>query len=305
MHALEVTLPLFAIIALGYSAKKIDFLTPDFFAQLNRLVYYLMLPAMLFARVSRIEFNTGQFGMGAFAYLVTVLTILAIAFVSTIRLDPASRGAFVQGAFRSNLAYLGIPLVAAVVGDVGIPIAAGVLVMGVLAHTILTVVMFRVLDPRERQASLLRRLRTLLFNPLIASIVLGVVVSYLQVQIPQFIADTLDLLARSSLPMVLLIVGYTLSFGQIRRQLGISTALVLFKLVLMPSVAYVLFRFAFDAPPAVVATGTIMAGMPTAVMSQTFAKAFNSNESVASVAVTVTTLGAAVTFPLLVMVFGL
>lgn len=298
METISFITPLFLLIGLGYGLKKLGFLSDCFITDLNHFLYNLALPALLFNSVRSIDFRAGGFGLGAIAYLCAVVFILAVAIFLSRRMKPAERGAFLQVSYRSNLAYLGLPLTTAAVGPDSIAVSAGMVTMGILIHSILTIFVLSLLDSRSRTVNLREWLAGIAKNPLILSAVLGITVSLLPWSLPRVIGDVFDLLGRVSLPMVLIIVGYALSLRKLHVSFRYSFVVLALKLFLMPAFTFSLLRFVFHAGPAAVVTGTLMAGMPTAVVSQSFARAFNADEEITSAAISITILGLAVTFPL-------
>ena len=113
MYVLNTLVPLLALITLGAALRRWNFAPPSFFREANRLLYWIAMPALLFYQTAEATIQPG-------AALRVFLTLLAGMVVSIIlgylvalllRLPRVSVGAFVQGAYRSNLAYVGLPVV--------------------------------------------------------------------------------------------------------------------------------------------------------------------------------------------------
>jgi hypothetical protein len=76
------------------------------------------------------------------------------------------------------------------------------------------------------------------------------------------------------------------------------------KLAAMPAVAWVIMSWVFESPQLVTETVVLMAAMPSAVATQTFAKAFDADSSVSASSVSLSTLLAVVSVPALVLILG-
>src|SRR4030067_368881 len=104
------------------AARRFRFLGDPFIDTANMLVYYLLLPALLFYKIGTSNFREAfNAPLVIGGYAATVATFLLAVFLSrALGISPAERGSFVQGAFRANLAYVGLPIVLSAVGDIGL-----------------------------------------------------------------------------------------------------------------------------------------------------------------------------------------
>ena len=109
----NILLPLFAVIGLGAVLRNTGFAPPQVFQQTNRLVYWIGIPAYLFYKTAESELQ-GDAAVRVFAVLVGVMLLtIALGYLVArmLRLPAASTSSFVQGAYRSNLVYVGLPVV--------------------------------------------------------------------------------------------------------------------------------------------------------------------------------------------------
>lgn len=128
LFAANAVLPIVIIIAMGYLLKRIGLFTRAFLDVGNRLIFRVLLPAMLFYNVYGIDSLGDIYPVFVLYCLGAVMTVflLAIAAGCLFTKDNAKRGALIQGTFRSNYAIIGLPLASALFGDAGAA-AAGVL----------------------------------------------------------------------------------------------------------------------------------------------------------------------------------
>ena len=126
LFALNAVLPIVLMVALGYLLKRIGWIQPEFAKLLNKLVFHVFLPVMLFLNVYKIE-ALGEIRLGYMVYaLIGILTIFALALplVLLVTKKKERRGAVWQACFRSNFALIGIPLAQSLCGDEGVAAAS-------------------------------------------------------------------------------------------------------------------------------------------------------------------------------------
>ena len=303
MSPFLLIIPLFIVMALGYVLKKLAVLDEELVGHLNRLLTRVLLPALLFRSTSRTVIS--EVGSASLGFLAAVLLVAALAIVVSLAMPRRVRGAFVQSSFRGNLAYLGLPVVAAVFGEAAISIAAAILAGGLILHIILTIVLLQILDPDRPDLDLQANLKTIITNPLILSAAAGLLFSATGLTLPRLLAETLDLLGRGALPLALLVIGCTVSFRGIRARLSLTLLAVAFKLILMPALAFVIMSFIFGAEGEILQIVVIMAASPTAILAQTFAEAFNADGHLAAATVALSTMFGLLAFPLWSALLGI
>ena len=305
MDVLRLILPLFIIIFVGYLLRKTGFAREGFVDELNRLVYFIGLPAMLFIESSRINANAVDGGAAAVAFPVIVIATTLIGLAATLPLPFHQRGPVVQAGFRGNLAYLGLPIVSTTLGPAAVGTITIIIAAGIVIHTLLSILVLSLLKPHGESIPPVVHISRALTNPLLIAIALGLLFAAAGWSLPEVLARPIDLLARMSLPLILLVLGLSLSFSELRRNLQSATLAALIKLAVMPAVAWAVMTWVFDSSPLVVETVVLMAAMPTAVATQTFARAFDADSSVSASSVSLSTLLAVVTVPVLVVMLGL
>jgi predicted permease len=211
---LAVTLPFFALVAMGYAAAQRRVLPESAIPGLNAFVLYFALPAMLF----RFGMNTpiGQLlnpvvlGVSLLASLSIVAFTLALTVSPRISLKDASFGALV--AAFPNTGFMGVPLLAALLGDA----AAGPVICAMLTDlfvtTSLCIALAQAHEARRagtRQA-LWRALKGALSNPLPWAIAVGALCSVAGFKLVGPLGAIVDLLANAATPVALFTIGAVL-----------------------------------------------------------------------------------------------
>jgi predicted permease len=74
-----IVFPVFLVIGLGFGLKRTGLVNSGFLYELNRLIYYIALPALLFYKIAKAEFHASFNGtlLGGLA-----LCVLLIFFIS-------------------------------------------------------------------------------------------------------------------------------------------------------------------------------------------------------------------------------
>lgn len=304
MHVLELIVPLFIIIFIGYALRKTGFVREGFVDELNRLVYFIGLPALLFSESSGINPAELTGGAAGIAYPIIVAATALMALLASMLLPYSHRGSVVQAGFRSNLAYLGLPIVSTTLGEAVLGTIAIIIAAGVVTNTLLAILVLSFLKPGGEDIRPLRRLAGLVTNPLLISIAAGLLVAASGLELPRMVARPIELLARMSLPLILLVLGLSLSFTDLRRNLPTAALAAALKLVAMPAIAWMVSFGLFGAPAETANSVVLMAAMPTAIATQSFAKAFDADSAVSASSVSLSTLLAVVTVPALVVLLG-
>lgn len=294
---MELLAPLFVIIAIGYAMRKGGFVEAAFARQLNRIVFHLALPALLFRRVSELELTVGVFSTAAIAYVSAALVVALAAAVWARDFGPAVRGIVVQSAFRANLAYLGLPIVLTLLGERAAPAAVAVVSVGTIVNAILAVLVLQLFYPAAPSVGGSGRLTAILKNPLVLAIVLGVLVSATGVALPGPVEQMVVLLGQMSLPAVLLVIGLSLSFTNMASGFGLIARAVTLKLVVMPAVAWALLTYLLHVERTSVIGITLMCAMPVATAAHAYVGALGGDESLQAGALSVSTVAAIVTIP--------
>jgi predicted permease len=132
---LLIVLPVFLVIGIGSVLKLTPLVNADFLFQLNRLVYYLALPLLLFYKISTADFSASFNGALVVGLLISITAAFILSYgYGVLRSYPLSvRGTFSQASFRGNLAYIGLAMVYNAYGEKGLA-TAGIL-LGFLVPT--------------------------------------------------------------------------------------------------------------------------------------------------------------------------
>lgn len=287
--------PLFALIVAGYLLRRADFPGEAFWPGAERLNYFLLFPALLLASLARAPLDNPALPRLALA----VLLALAAGWLGLLALRrwlgwPAARfGALTQGALRFNT-YLGLATVGSLYGAEGLAVAALMLALLVPAVNVLSVWALSA----ERGVSARGLLLPVAKNPLILACLGGALLNLAGIGLPGGTERLLGLLAAASLPLGLLCVGAALRPQELRGEgpalLGNSLA----RLLLMPLLAFGVARLlALPAMESVLLV--LFFALPTAPTAYVLTRQLGGDSHLMAGVITLQTLLAAVSLPLL------
>lgn len=298
LQILNTIIPIFAVILLGLASRITGYLPRNLTAPLNRLVYYLAIPAMIFKALAKASFTTHFNPMLLAATLVPVLLTAGIT-LGTGRLLAVPRrqmGTFLQSGFHGNLGYIGFAVAYYLLGEIGFTSASILAGFLMLLQNFLSVVSLQLFSPRGRALHQLSFVvKKVVVNPVILSALAGILFSLSGLSLPLIAERTLAILAGMALPLALLVIGASLSPMLIKMELKYTLATSVLKLVVLPATG-VFFYLQAGLAPQLFLPGLILLASPTATITYVMASEMGGSVELASATVSFNTLLSAATF---------
>lgn len=304
IETIIIVLPIFLVIGLGTLLKQFKLIDEPFLQQTNRLVYVVFLPLLLFYKIGKADFSNffnGSLVVGS--SLVIVLGFVLTYFYTGWRQYPAPlRGSFCQGAFRGNLAYIGLAICLNAYGEDGLT-KAGIL-MGFLVPVLNLFAILALLLPHhgidgEKAPNLI--VQTIL-NPLIIASFLGVIWSYWSLPLPLIIDRSLNITTGLALPLALLAIGGGFSFERLKGDLKLAGLATTIKLVLLPLLALLLL-IPMGVTGSDLGIGILIAGTPAATATYIMAQQMKGDAELAGSIVMLSTLASAFSYTIILLLF--
>lgn len=303
--AFSTLAPVAMLVLLGVALRTWHFLPPAFFAQLNRFVFWIALPAVLFAKTACASLATGPAARATAAILLANLAIAAVAaaIALAMRLPLPTLRSFVQGAFWGNYSYVGLPVIFFAIPDESSHPAILLALAGISIGTNIGAVLL--LTPYEREAGAEGRWRILRAasrafaavarNPLVVSSALGVCAAALRakagVEIPASLDRALKALGDMSMGGALVALGGSLETRRLRGVLGLSAMSSLLRLVACPLLCLAAARLLGLTGDLLVAV-VLFAAAPAAVSSYVMADQMDADRTLSGAIVVLSTIAA-------------
>lgn len=297
MHSVLLALwPIFALIMLGYVLRRGGFVGQAFWEGADRLNYFVLFPALLVGSMGRAPFLSPQLP----GIAVLTLSGISVVWLSLLGLRhfyrwPAARfGVLAQGVLRFNT-YLGLATISVLYGSQGLATAAIIMAIKIPLLNVLSVWALssgQALRP-------LQMLRPIAKNPLILACLLGIALNLSGIGLPLGTDQLVNMLGSGSLPLGLLCVGAALQPAYLfaeRRALLVNSGA---RLLLVPAMATAL-AIVLGVPMASAGLVIIFFALPTAPTAYALARQLQGDSQLMAGIITLQTLLAMLSLPLLI-----
>ncbi len=289
---LLLVLPVFLVIGLGFGLKRTGLVDSSFLFQLNRLVFYVALPALLFYKIATSDFQASFNSTLLFTLLVTIVLAFAGSYVYGLlrNYSEPRLGAFCQASFRGNLAYIGLAVAFNVYGEEGFA-TAGILLGFLVPALNLLAVIALLLPQRKADHSMGTAfwMYQFAFNPLIIASFAGIIWSYLNLPLPQIVDRALHIITGMSLPLALIAIGASFSPQKLKVDIPVAGLATLIKVVLLPLITAILL-ISLGVSGKDLGIGVIFAGTPTATAAFIMAQQLKSDAELSGSIIMLSTL---------------
>ena len=257
MSVLSVTAPIFLLVALGFLAARLDWMSPTDSRALGGFVLRFAMPALIFkALSSRPLAEIADWRLLA-SYAAASLLSFAAVFALFARGGQVRAACRALGGASPNSGFVGFPIASLLVG----PKAAIALALCFLVENLMTIPLALTLAESRGTgpAALLGRLAR---NPLLVAIALGVAASLAGLTLPAPVARAVDLLALSAPAVALFAIGGALVGLRVGGDLADIAPVAVAKLGLMPLLMWGFASLAGGADPEVRRAMLVMASAP-------------------------------------------
>lgn len=208
-------------------------------------------------------------------------------------------GILLFAAAFANTGLIGMPLIRLLLGEEMLFLASVVeLVNDVLIFTV-GILLIQTGCGRPRRSALGG-----LLSPGLAGVAIGFFLFATGLRLPEFVAKALSMAADATAPMVLFLVGAQLGEGDLRALVrdGKAWALTALRLVLIPAAVLGLWRLCIGELTAAGQTLLLLSAMPCGSCCALFTRQYGGDWGLATRCVMLSTLCAAVTVPLWLLV---
>ena len=307
MNIINTLIPIFLIVLMGAILRSRKLLSENFFKQSNWLIYWIGLPCLLFIKTAQVTVKGNVATRISSGIIIGMLVCMLVAYIIgwVFKIPATSLGAFVQGSFRSNLFYVGLPVVLFALSDKLTPDLEALAVLVIAPMTVLynifSVLALLIGNPNTHKKKQ-NRMRTLFINiitnPLLLAVALGITYSFTQLKVPVFIERAFSTIGQMSLPLALLGIGATLKLAELKNRLFHATMASIIKVLIAP-IAGLLFAKYWGLTVMELQIALIYLACPTAVASYVMAEQLKGDHQLAGNIVIISTI---LSFPALALV---
>ncbi|MCQ2498421.1 MAG: AEC family transporter [Lachnospiraceae bacterium] len=301
IFSLNATMPIFLMMVLGYILREIGWLKEPTIGVINKLVFKVFLPALLFTDLVDQDFENiwdGSFVL--FCLVVTIISIFIALLISLCNKNKDDRGEMIQAAYRSAAATLGIAYMTNIYDNaamVSLMIIGSVPLYNIVAVLVLTITSPDNKNAKSKKEVVKRSAINTAKNPIILGIVVGLVWAVFKLPQPQIMMKTVGYLGNVASPLALIGLGASFYFKDMREKLVpvlsvVGCKLLLLCAIFLPAAIWMGFR---DEK---LVAALIMLGSATTSSSFVMAKNMGHEGKITSSAVMLSTLLASFTLTL-------
>lgn len=298
IYSINVTMPIFLVMVIGYILKQIGMLNDNFVTVANKFNFKVTLPFMLFKDIAGVDIKA-VFDIKYVLFCVIVSTICFWVVWGTAKLlvrDKTIRGAFVQSSFRGSAAVMGLAFIQNIYGSSAmgpLMIVSAVPLYNIFSVIVLT---FEANDSTgiDKKAKIRQAGINICKNPIILSILAGLIVGLLGIQFPTLVNKTVSNVAQMATPLALITIGAGFEGRKALAKIAPTMAASMIKLVLQPLVFLPVAAWMGFSGEKMIAI-LIMLASPTTPSCYIMAKSMNNDEVLTASVIVTTTLMAAFT----------
>jgi predicted permease len=289
--SLESTMPIFFVMVLGYIFHMTGIIDDRFAASMNRFVFKIGIPVLLFSELAGSDFSSTWDGKYVlFCFCATILSILIASVFSLMIKSIPERGEFIHASYRSSAAILGIAYITNIYGRADI---TPLMIIGAVPlYNAAAVAILQITSEKNKGRGKVLAKETavgIATNPIILGIVFGLAWSLIGLPFPSIAEKTLDYVGRTATPLGLMSLGASIDLKQVSGRLKTSLAAVFIKLILLEAIFLpVAVQLGFRDEKLVAAA--VMLGSPTTVTCFVMAKSMGHEGTLSAHAVALSTL---------------
>jgi len=307
MILLNALFPVLALIVFGAVVKHWRITDEVYLRTSDRLVYFLFFPLMLFWKIGSapLHFDDGWRYLLASALAVLAICGLSLIYIRLRPVSPFQAGSFNQGCYRFNT-YIGMAVLINAFGEAGVQlygILIGLIIPMINVLCVSVLIWYDTGEEGRNGGRLAATVKSLMANPLILACVGGIAYSRMVGYFPTPVDNTLKLMSQVTLPLALFSIGGSLTFANLRANMGLAVAAAGFKLALLPLMG-ALFLWLFGVTGLAWKVSMLFFALPTSTAIYILSSQLHSDTELASAVIVMSTLLSFASMALILLVAG-
>lgn len=211
IFSINVTIPIFLVMVLGWFLKQIGMLNDNFVTVANKFNFQVTLPFLLFRDISSVDIKA-VFDLEYVLFCAVASSVCFWVIWGGAKLflkDRTMIGAFVQASFRSSAAVMGLAFIQNIYGQSAM---GPLMIIGAVPlYNIYSVIVLTFEAESNVGSNPKEKIKgacvNILKNPIIIAIFLGIIVSLLEIDFPVLIDKTVNNVAQMATPLALIALG--------------------------------------------------------------------------------------------------
>ncbi len=293
---------LFVLILTGYVLGKIKLFNEQSNSLLYSFIVNVAIPALIVSSMcmplTEEHLRRAFITMGLSILVYAVVFIIAWSVPRWISNNQSEQGILSFSIMFSNCAFMGFPVLGALLGDEAIFYVA---IYNIIFNILVFTLGIKFLEKGKNQKNSFDI--KLLINPGIIASLIGLIIFFGRITLPTFITGALDSVAGICTPLSMIVIGSMLSQMPIKEMFGEKKIYILsfIRLFLLPFMIFILLKVIMKVQDDwLIIIPVVVAGMPVASNAAMMARAYDSDAEFASQAVMITTLISCISIPVLI-----
>jgi len=289
--------PVFVLIMAGYGLRRGGIPSTEFWNLNDKLVYWVLMPALFFAKISASDLSGGDLWRYAGVLNAGFFAAILVGWLATRQMESAAGTSVLQGGARFNT-FVALAIAEALMGKQGLQVAVlgSALLVPVVNITVVTLLTARL--GAQGGGGLFIELAK---NPLIIAIAAGAVFNLSGFGEVPVLHECARILGAAALPIMLLCVGANLKLRGLRVSVARIALASVSKFIVFPAVVLGLLVL-IPLDPTTAEVALIFAALPTGVAAYTLARQMGGDAPLMAAIITVQTLMSFVTLPLTLII---
>ena len=303
-NVIEIILPVFGLISLGFATGWFGLLSPKAGEGLSDFVFMFGIPTLIFRTMATAELPSSQPWGYWGAYFLGVACVWAMTMFFAQKFSGSGHAESVIAGFcasQSNTVLVGIPLLLSAYGEAGrVP-----LFLLIAIHLPIMVTAATIMIEGRDQVNFLKLAEKLFLNPILLAIFIGLAWRATGFGLGGPIKSIIDQLASAAIPCALVAMGLALRRYGLHDDIRLSVVVTLMKLVVHPALVYVFAVWVFSMPTVWAGIAVLFAAMPSGINSYLFAARYNTGISLSSGTIALSTGLSVLTTPFWLWMLGI
>lgn len=238
--SLNVVFPIFVMLTIGIYVRKKKMVTDQSLSVMNKLVFRIFMSSLLFINISNMDIKAVldirnlKLVLIIWGALFSITVFCYFLFEKTMN-DRNKIPVMIQGAYRANLALFGIPMAMSLYGEKGLGVMSLVSAAAIPLTNMMAVSLLE--GYATKKVNVKKVLISIAKNPLIICSTLALIVVFLDIRLPKLIKNPIVSLGQVATPLSFVVLGATLKFDSLVKNLKLSMVANTIKLIILPLIA--------------------------------------------------------------------
>lgn len=280
-------------IVVGYATVKLGVFSQKGLGEITSLLLYVVTPCLIVTSFLSAESGSLDAWSMFLAFALPAASMflsIAGSYLFFRKEEPNRRKVLRFALIFCNVGFMGVPLVQGIVGTEGV------------LYSSFFIVVFNIISWTYGYTMMgggKIRLKTLLLNPGVIGLVIGLPLYFLDVQLPEIIASPVEMMSAVNTPLAMIVVGGYIARVKWKEFISdIAVYKMAFLRLLVAPALYLALALAVRPNDALLLSSVIQAATPVAANTVLFAVQFKNDAELASKSIAVTTALSVITIPL-------